>query len=100
MNTMMVWTFIGAGLYGIGYLTVGMMTNYIWKLWAWHKVGQFWDYSIRKGMPVYYPGVWYFVQEYNGLYSVIRVIFWPVMIPVQLTLQTKVLNRLANCRYY
>ena len=100
MSEAWAWTIVFICLYLMGYLIFGMITNDIWQRWAWGKVGQFWDYGLRKGMKIYYPTVWCFVQECNLAYSILRVAFWPVTIPVQLVLQTKAINRLSARKYY
>lgn len=100
MSEIYTWIFVGICMYVVGYLTIGVLTNYVWQNWAWHRVGQFWDYGLRKGMSVYYPGIWYFVQEYNMVYSIIRYTLWPIAIPVQLILQTNALVRISEVKYY
>lgn len=100
MDEFWAWFIVGVCCYGIGYLTIGIAMNYIWRLWAHNKVGQFWWYGICKGIQTYYPGVWDFMRNYNSLYTFIRWLFWPIMIPLQLRLQTRVLNRMSSCKYY
>ncbi len=96
----MAWVYIGVVAYAVAYLVVGCGLTGLWKMWATHKVGIFWDYSINEGLKLYYPEIWYFVYGYPKIYSVTYVILWPIMVPLQLVLMTRVLNRLASGRYY
>ena len=98
MTEIMAYTIMGLMVYAVAYLVIGCSITAIWKMWANNKVGIFWQYSIDRGLKMYYPGMHYFVKEYNVLYSIIYVLLWPVMVPAQTIMMTKVINRLTSRR--
>lgn len=100
MNETMAYAVCGIFLYAAGYLSVGLISEKLWEIWAWKRVGQFWEYGVKKGYAVYYPGLVWFLRWHNRAYTVIRCLFWPVAIPVQMVLRTKVLTRLSEQKYY
>lgn len=100
MSEWLAYVMCGVFWYAAGYLAIGLVTEKLWELWAWHRVGQFWEYGVKKGYHIYYPGLCWFLRWHNGLYGVLRCILWPVVIPVQLVLRTKVLVKISERRYY
>lgn len=98
MTETMIYTIMGTLVYFMAYLVVGCGATAIWKMWAHNKVGVFWEYSINKGLKMYYPGMHAFVHEHNVLYSIMYVILWPVMVPMQTIMMTKIINRLTSRR--
>lgn len=100
MSMVMAYVMAGIFWYAVGYLAIGLLTEKLWEFWAWHKVGQFWEYGVKKGYDIYYPGLVWFLRWHNRFYTVVRCILWPVVIPVQLVLRTKVLLRLCERKYY
>lgn len=100
MNETTAYVICGLCLYAAGYLSVGLVSEKLWEVWAWRRVGQFWEYGIKKAYITYYPGLCWFLRWHNKAYTVIRCLLWPVVIPVQLALRTRVLVRLSEQRYY
>lgn len=100
MMETMVWIYWGIVAYLAMYLGFGCGATWIWKQWAMNKVGVFWKYTIDKGLSVYYPGYFSFASNYHWLYSVVYVALWPIMVPTQLTMMTKVLNKLTSREYW
>ena len=99
-NEQMVYLYMGLLAYGIAYLTAGCGSTGIWKHWALHKAGEFWEYSLDQGIKRYYPGVWYFVRYHNILYSMLYYGLWPVMIPIQMVVMTRALKKVTRVGYY
>lgn len=100
MTEQMAYFMIGVIGYFLAYTVIGIAATSIWKSWAWHKVGQFWEYSINEGLRLYHPGVWYFVRQHHILYSAMYIMLWPVMVPGQMVMNTKVLRRLMSREYW
>lgn len=100
MNQNLIYTFIGMVGYFVAYLVIGCGMTAIWKAWAHGKAGVFWEYSMNEGLRIYYPGVWWFVRECHKLYTVIYILLWPIMVPGQLIMMTKVMRRLMYRRYW
>lgn len=100
MTEQMVYIFVGVVMYLWAYAVIGCSATLIWKNWAWRKAGQFWDYSLNEGLKQYYPGVWYFVKRRHFLYSAMYIILWPVMVPGQMAMNTKVLRRVMSREYW
>lgn len=99
MTEQMVYAVLGIIGYFMAYLAIGCGTVAIWKNWAWRNIGEFWEYSLYKGLQLYYPGFWSFIRYQNFLYSALYIAAWPVMVPVQIIINTKVLRRVM-CREY
>ena len=99
MNQNYIYAFMGMIGYFVAYLVIGCGMTAIWKEWAIEKAGIFWDYSMSEGLRLYYYRIWRFVREYHKLYSVIRILIWPIMVPVRLVMMTKAMRRLM-CRKY
>ena len=95
-----VYCVVGIVLYFTAYLAVARGIIFLWKIWATHKVGAFWEYGVKKGMEQYHPELWDFIVWHRWTYNVVYVGFWPITVPVQLVMTTKVLNRIASKRYY
>lgn len=100
MTEQMAYTIIGVIWYFAAYELVGMMTTGLWELWAWKKVGEFWEYTLNEGLRAYYPGFWYFIRWHNFLYSVLYAGLWPVTIPWQVVRNTKAIRRMMFRGYH
>ena len=100
MEEKLVYLVLGIMAYAAAYIVVSQWSTAIWKLWAFRKVGMFWEYSCNCGMRQYYPGMYHFIMDHNALYSVLYAVLWPYMIPMQLIRMTKILNWLTDRRYW
>lgn len=91
---------VGVFAYFVAYLVIGCGSTAIWKDWAWRTSGEFWEYNLNKGLELYYPGIWRFIKYKNLLYSTLYIALWPVMVPVKIALNNKVLRRLMSREYW
>lgn len=100
MSETMAYVMVGVFWYMAGYMAVGLVSEKLWEFWAWKRVGQFWEYGVKRGYTTYYPGLCEFLRWHNRAYTVLRWLFWPVVIPAGLVLRTKTLKRMSEQRYY
>lgn len=91
---------VGVFVYFVAYLVAGCGLTAIWKNWAWRIAGEFWEYSLNKGLKMYYPEIWWFARYRHLLYSVLYITLWPIMVPGQIMINSKVLRRMMSRDYW
>lgn len=100
MTEQLFFTMVGLFGYYMAYLAIGCSITAIWKNWAWKTAGEFWEFNLNEGMKLYYPGFWWFIRHRKLLYSALYIIFWPVMVPGQIIINSKVLRRVMSREYW
>lgn len=101
MKEWMVWTIIVACAYFAAYLLVSCTVVTMWRSWAARKTNMFLRYNLMFEVKRSYPGYYWFSQNHHGLYNMLYVCAWPVMVPLQLCLLTKsVYSSLRRVSYY
>ena len=80
----------------IGYELIWGIATLVWQRWAEEKAGQFWDYSLKEGKRLYFPGWTEFEKNHRILYRVAKPICWPIT----LIGDTTALRRVTDQRHY
>lgn len=80
----------------IGYELLWGIATIIWQRWAEKKAGQFWDYSLKEGKRLYFPGLMDFERNHRIVYKVVKPVVWPVAMATN----TKVLTRIMDMQHY
>ena len=100
MTEQTAYVILGIIGYFLVYIIVACSTAIIWKTWAWRRFGEFWEYILGKGIKMYYPGIFNFMYEHNFLYSIVYIAFWPIVVPVQTVMNTKVMKKVMSKEYW
>ena len=101
MKEWMAWTIVIGILYSIGYLLTSTIVTGVWMHWAMRKAHNvFIRYNLNFAIMRFCPRYYWFMQDYNALYSALYVVFWPVMIPFQYILMTGALKDSLMTKYY
>lgn len=100
MTEQTIYMIIGILGYFVAYGLTGLLTTGLWEMWAWKQVGEFWEYTLNEGLRAYYPGFWYFIRWHNILYSALYMAFWPIVIPWQVTTNTKAMRKVMHRGYH
>lgn len=86
---------LGIITYGLLCATIGNGMFLLWRIKMEEKL-PFWEIPLSEGLRIYYPRIWNFAMFYRLWLAIIKILLWPIVVPVMLMIMSDAIDRYEN----
>lgn len=90
-----VFIVLGIMIYGLLCATIGSGMFLIWRIKMEEKL-PFWEIPLSEGLRIYYHRIWNFITFHRPWFAVIKILLWPVVMPIILAIMSNAIERYEN----
>lgn len=90
-----VFIVLGIVIYGLLCAAIGNGMFLLWRIKMEEKLA-FWEIPLSEGLRIYYHRIWNFITFHRPCFAVIKILLWPIVVPVMLMIMSDAIDRYEN----